>query len=118
MEDSESVSTKHFAHMVFFQLLDLSDPGLELFMDYCVKYLSNHEGMVHFSLGLRAVDIKRDVSDASFDVAMHMIFENRAAFDAYAVSQPHEDFITKTAGMSTGRRVLDSYIERAVTGLP
>jgi len=112
------VSEKYFAHMVFFQLLDLSDPAVDAFLNYCVKYLANHDGQVHFSLGLRAVDIHRDVSDASFDVAMHIIFQNRAAYDAYAASQPHQDFITETAGMSTGRRVLDSYIERAVTGLP
>jgi hypothetical protein len=110
--------SKYFAHMVFFQLLDLSDPAIDAFLDYCVKYLGNHEGQVHFSVGLRAVDIHRDVSDSAFDVAMHIIFENRSAYNAYAASQPHQDFITETAGMSTGRRVLDSYIERAVVGLP
>ncbi|RVD31779.1 Dabb family protein [Mesorhizobium sp. M4B.F.Ca.ET.017.02.2.1] len=109
---------KYFAHMVFFQLLDFSDPAVDAFLDYCVKYLSNHDGQVHFSLGLRAVDIHRDVSDSSFDVAMHIIFENRGKYDDYAASQPHQDFITETAGMSTGRRVLDSYIERRITGLP
>jgi hypothetical protein len=104
--------------MVFFQLLDLSDPAVDVFLDNCVKFLSGHDGQVHFSLGLRAIDIQRDVSDSAFDVAMHIVFENRGKYDDYAASQPHQDFITETAGMSTGRRVLDSYIERAVTGLP
>jgi hypothetical protein len=117
MAEHVHVSKKHFAHMVFFQLLDLSDPAIDAFLDLCVKYLSGHPGQVHFSLGLRAVDIRRDVSDSAFDVAMHIIFENRGKYDAYAASRSHEDFITESAGMSTGRRVLDSYIERSVTGL-
>ena len=118
MENDGSVLSKYFAHMVFFQLLDVSDPAVDAFLGFCDKYLARHEGQVHFSLGLRAVDIHRDVSDAAFDVAMHMIFENRAAYDAYAASQGHDDFITETAGMSTGRRVLDSYIERGEPALP
>jgi Stress responsive A/B Barrel Domain len=115
---SVDVSKRHFAHMVFFQLLDVSEPSTDVFLDSCVKYLSGHPGQIHFSLGLRAVDIHRDVSDSAFDVAMHMIFENRSKYDDYAASQPHQNFITETAGMSTGRRVLDSYIERSVIGLP
>ena len=118
MEIWRDAASKYFAHIVFFQLLDLSDPGVDTFIDYCVKYLANHNGQIHFSVGLRAVDINRDVTDAAFDVAMHVIFENRAAYDAYAASQAHQDFITETAGMSTGRRVFDSYVERAIAGLP
>jgi hypothetical protein len=83
------------------------------------QYLSvGHEGQVHFSVGLRAVDIARDVSDTGFDVSMHIIFENKKKYDEYAASDTHEQFITATAGMSTGRSVLDSYIERPVKGLP
>ncbi len=118
MEKETDISCKYFAHMVFFQLLDLSDPAVDAFLDYCVRYLSGHDGQVHFSLGLRAVNIHRDVSDSSFDVAMHIVFKNRGKYDDYAASQQHADFITDTAGMSTGRRVSDSYIERAVVGLP
>jgi hypothetical protein len=108
---------KFFAHMVFFQLMDLSDHAIDTFLDACVTYLSGHPGQVHFSVGLRAVDIARDVSDTGFDVAMHIVFENREKYNEYAASKTHEEFITVTAGMSTGRRVLDSYIERAVKGL-
>lgn len=114
VEESGGAAEKPFAHMVFFKLMDIADPVLDEFVGACVKYLSGHDGQVHFSVGLRAVDIQRDVSDSSFDVAMHMIFANRAKYDEYAASPPHEEFITATAGMSTGRRVLDSYIETSV----
>jgi len=114
---SKQKNEKFFAHMVFFQLMDLSEHAIDTFLDACVEYLSGHPGQVHFSVGLRAVDIARDVSDTSFDVSMHIIFESKKKYDEYAASESHEAFITATAGMSTGRRVLDSYIERAVTGL-
>jgi len=114
---SKKENDKFFAHMVFFQLMDLSDHAIDTFVGACVKYLSGHPGQVHFSVGLRAVDIARDVSDRSFDVSMHIVFKNKKKYDEYAASETHEAFITATAGMSTGRRVLDSYIEQAVTGL-
>jgi hypothetical protein len=117
MASKPKKNDKFFAHMVFFQLMDLSDHAIGVFLEACVTFLSGHPGQVHFSVGLRAVDIARDVSDAGFDVAMHIIFENREKYNEYAASRTHEEFITATAGMSTGRRVLDSYIERTVIGL-
>jgi len=117
MASKPEKNDKFFAHMVFFQLMDLSDHAVDTFLDACVTYLSEHPGQVHFSVGLRAVDIARDVSDTGFDVAMHIIFINRQKYNEYAASKKHDEFITATAGMSTGRRVFDSYIERAVKGL-
>jgi hypothetical protein len=117
MAGARMKNEKFFAHMVFFKLMDLSDHAVETFLDACVTYLSGHLGQVHFSVGLRAVDIARDVSDTGFDVAMHVVFAGREKYDEYAASKAHEEFITVTAGLSTGRRVFDSYIERAVKGL-
>ena len=115
MDEAGGATEKPFAHMVYFKLMDIADPVVDEFIACCVKYLSGHDGQVHFSVGLRAVDIQRDVSDSSFDVAMHMIFANRAKYDEYAKTERHDEFITATAGMSTGRRVLDSYIEKSVS---
>jgi hypothetical protein len=116
MANQPKKNGKFFAHMVFFELMDLSDHAIGTFLDACVTYLSGHPGQVHFSVGLRAVDIARDVSDTGFDVAMHIIFEDRGKYDEYATSDNHEEFITVTAGMSPDRRVFDSYIERSVIG--
>ena len=117
MPDDKVRPAPNFAHMVFFQLIDTSDHAIDTFVVACIEYLANHDGQIHFSVGLRAVDIERDVSDTGFDVAMHIIFESREKYDDYAGNPRHDEFITVTAGMSTGRRVLDSYIERAVAGL-
>lgn len=99
-----------FAHMVFFQLADRNPALMSKYIDACKRYLSGHAGQVLFAVGPRDIEIQRDVSALDFDVAMHIVFENRDAYDAYAADPRHEEFITETAGMSTGRRVFDSYL--------
>jgi hypothetical protein len=102
--------TRPFAHMFFFQLADTSTDLVDRFIELCEKYLSGHEGQTHFSVGVRALEINRDVSGTNFEVSVHMIFENIAAFNAYSSAPEHEDFITQSAGMSPVRIVYDSYL--------
>jgi hypothetical protein len=103
-----------FAHMFFFQLCNSSTELVDRFVELCVKYLSGHRGQEHFSVGVRALGIHRDVSATNFEVSVHMIFENIAAFQAYSNTQKHEDFITQSAGMSPVRIVYDSYLRFSV----
>jgi hypothetical protein len=103
-----------FAHMVFFQLADRTPTMMTKYIEACEKYLSGHPGQILFSVGPRDVEIQRDVSAVDFDIAMHMVFENRAVYDEYASDPRHEEFITATAGMSTGRRVFDSYLTKMI----
>jgi hypothetical protein len=105
---------KPFAHMFFFQLSDTSRELVKDFIDLCVRYLSGHPGQQHFSIGCRALEINRDVSGTTFDVSVHMIFENIAAFNNYSASESHEEFITQSAGMSPVRIVYDSYLRLSV----
>jgi len=107
---SKQPVANHFAHCTFFRLADTSDSVMRFFMEACKKHLSGHEGMVHFSVGCRALSIRRDVSALDFDVAMHMIFSDYKSYQDYAASDRHQVFITETAGMSTGRIVYDSFI--------
>ncbi|PWU19928.1 MAG: stress responsive protein [Verrucomicrobia bacterium] len=106
--------SRPFAHMFFFQLCDTSPELLRRFIELCRKYLGGHPGQDHFSVGIRALEINRPVSGTNFVVSVHMIFRNKAAFDEYSESPTHEDFITKSAGMSPIRIVYDSYLELAV----
>ena len=46
--------------------------------------------------------MKRDVNDRDFDVALHLVFKNKAAHDQYAESERHQKFIEETR--TTGRR--------------
>lgn len=102
---------KPFAHMFFFQLCDTSPTLVERFVDLCEKYLGRHPGQQHFSIGVRALEIHRDVSGTNFEVSVHMIFDDIDAFNTYSESPTHEDFITESAGMSPERIVYDSYLE-------
>ena len=106
----EAVTSRPFAHMFFFQLADTSRELVQRFIDLCVKYLGGHPGQRHFSVGVRALEINRDVSGTDFEVSVHMIFDDSAAFQAYSASKSHEVFITESAGMSPVRIVYDSYL--------
>lgn len=101
---------KPFAHMFFFQLCDTTPELVIQFIDLCRKYLGGHPGQRHFSVGVRALEIHRDVSGTNFEVSVHMIFDDIDAFGAYSDSPTHEDFITESAGMSPERIVYDSYL--------
>lgn len=100
-----------FAHMFFFQLSDTSPELVNRFIELCRKYLGGHPGQRHFSIGVRALEIHRDVSGTNFEVSVHMIFDDIDAFNTYSESPTHEDFITESAGMSPERIVYDSYLE-------
>ncbi|MGA8029480.1 MAG: Dabb family protein [Bryobacteraceae bacterium] len=102
--------SKPFAHMFFFQLSDTSSELVDRFVELCRKYLGGHPGQRHFSIGIRALEINRDVSGKNFEVSVHMIFDNIEAFNDYSASATHEEFITESAGMSPERIVYDSYL--------
>ena len=96
--------------MFFFQLCDTSPELVARFIKLCKKYLGDHPGQRHFSIGTRALEIHRDVSGTNFEVSVHMIFDDIDAFNTYSASPTHEDFITESAGMSPQRIVYDSYL--------
>jgi hypothetical protein len=99
------------AHLVFFKLTDRSPVTMERFLKHCRDFLSEHRGQIHFSLGVRAPEMTRDVNVLDFDVSMNMVFESIDSYMAYRTHQRHLDFITESAGLSVSRRVYDSYLE-------
>jgi hypothetical protein len=107
-------ANRPFAHMFFFQLSDTSRTLVNDFIDLCVKYLSGHPGQQHFSVGCRALEMNRNVSAKSFEVSIHMIFENFSAYDQYSKDEKHNEFITHSAGMSPDRIVYDSFLRVSV----
>src|SRR5260370_42360710 len=93
-------ANRPFAHMFFFQLCDTTTGLVKRFVELCEKYLGGHPGQRHFSIGIRALEINRDVSGRNFEVSVHMIFDNIVAFSKYSEAPKHEKFITEAAGMS------------------
>jgi hypothetical protein len=111
-------ANKPFAHMFFFQLSDTSKELVNDFIGLCVKYLSHHPGQQHFSIGCRALEMDRNVSAKNFEISIHMIFTDFAAYEKYSKSRQHDEFITHSAGMSPDRTVYDSFLQLSVEPIP
>jgi hypothetical protein len=98
-------------HMVFFQLKDNSPAARQKLVDACKKYLKEHDGVVYFSAGAIAEEFKRDVNDRDFDVALHLVFKNKASHDKYATAKTHLQFIEENKANWKKVRVFDSEIK-------
>jgi hypothetical protein len=101
---------RQLAHMVYFKLKDTSPEAKEKLVAACQKYLAGHDGTVFFAAGVVADDMKRDVNDRDFDVSLHLVFENKAAHDKYAVHPRHLEFIAENKPNWAKVRVFDSYL--------
>lgn len=95
------------AHHVFFTLNDRSDESAEALVAACQKYLDGHDGCVGFAVGRREPDYRREVN-VDYDVSLHVVFENRAAHDAYQVAPRHQKFIEENKDGWAEVRVFDS----------
>jgi hypothetical protein len=103
---------KMLSHDVYFQLKDSSAEAKNKLVAACKKYLSGHEGEVFFAAGVLAEDLKRDVNDLQFDVALHIVFKDLAAHDKYQDHKRHDQFINENKDNWKKVRVFDSYVER------
>jgi len=99
------------AHDVFFSLKDNSPQAEKKLIAACKKYLTDHPGTVRFEVGVLADEMKRDVNDRDFDVALHLVFKSKAAHDQYSQSERHTKFLEETKDNWKKVRVFDSYLE-------
>jgi hypothetical protein len=99
-------------HDVFFALKDHSADARAKVVDACKKYLDGHPGTVAFSAGVLADDINMPVNDRDFDVALHILFKDKASLDQYLESERHKKFIEENKDSWGKVRVFDSYVER------
>jgi hypothetical protein len=99
------------AHMVFFKLAEPGRPAREKLVAACKKHLAGHEGTIHFSVGVLAADLRRDVNDQEFDVALHLVFASKAAHDRYQEHPRHLRFVEENRSLWSKVRVFDSYLE-------
>jgi hypothetical protein len=98
-------------HMVFFELKEKSAENKKKIVDACYKYLKNHDGVLYFSAGSRAEDVKEGVSATDWDVALHIVFKNKAALQKYGPHPDHLKFIEENRAMWKGVKVYDSVID-------
>jgi hypothetical protein len=113
--DRDLLEIRMLAHNVFFALNDNSAAARKKLLDACRKYLTPHAGIVFFTCGTLADELKRPVNDRDFDVGLHIIFADQAAHDRYQAAPLHHQFIAENKDNWKKVRVFDSVVEQAET---
>ncbi|HEV2971855.1 MAG TPA: Dabb family protein [Pirellulales bacterium] len=108
MAAEPKVREAQLAHIVFFALNDSTPENRRKLVEACKTHLTDHPGEVYFSVGTPNPDLQRDVNDRDFDVALHVVFESRAAHDAYQSAPRHLKFIEENKATWKKVRVFDS----------
>jgi hypothetical protein len=99
------------AHNVYFTLHDNSSAARQKLVDACRQYLSGHPGQVWFAAGTLAAELKREVNDRDFDVALTVVFQSQAAHDRYQQAERHLRFIAENKANWRQVRVFDSCLD-------
>jgi hypothetical protein len=101
-------------HNVYFSLKDNSKPAQDKLLAACKKYLTGHPGTVFFACGTLAQELRREVNDRDFDVALHIIFQDQATHDQYQEAAQHQKFIAENKANWKKVRVFDSIGEQSI----
>ena len=96
------------SHVVCFKLKDSSPAKVQAMVDDCHKYLKNHSGVHFFAAGTLAKEYARPVNDHDFDVCLNIVFDSRAAHDAYQTVEDHLTFIAQNKESWGKVRVFDA----------
>ena len=96
------------AHNVYFTLNDKSEAGQAALVAACREHLTGHPGVLFFACGTREAGLSRPVNDQGFDVALHLVFESKAAHDVYQDSDRHVAFVEGNKHCWERARVFDS----------
>ncbi len=98
-------------HNVFFALKDNSKAAQEKLLAACNTYLTGHPGTHFFACGGLAEELRREVNDRDFDVALHVIFQDQTFHDKYQADPRHLQFIAENKENWKKVRVFDSVAE-------
>jgi hypothetical protein len=99
------------SHSVFFSLHDNSPAAIERLVVACKTYLTGHPGACFFAAGTLAGECQRPVNDRAFDVALHVVFVDGPAHDAYQQAARHLTFIEENKANWKQVRVFDAWVE-------
>jgi hypothetical protein len=99
-------------HVVYFTLKENTAEGRQRLTDACRKYLAHHPGTVFFATGTLAEDFRRDVNVRDWDVALHLVFTDKAAHDRYQEHPDHVAFVNENKETWARVRVFDSEVAR------
>jgi len=102
-----------FGHCVYFTLKDKSDTAVQSLIDDCHQYLATIPGIVFYAAGPLASEMQRPVNDRDFDVALNVVFTDKAAGDTNQTHDNHTAFIAKQSANWEQVRVFDAHVEGA-----
>lgn len=97
-------------HMVYFNLKDSNPANRHRLVEACKKYLTGHAGTVYFAAGVLAEEFTREVNDRHWDVALHLVFQDKAGHDQYQDHPRHHEFIAENKDTWKSVRVFDSLL--------
>jgi hypothetical protein len=104
------VSDKQVAHMVFFTLKESSNETVQALIDSCNCYLTDHDGVVYYSVGARGAEFDRPLNKQTYDVGLHVVFADKAAHDVYQTAPRHLTFIAENKDSWETVGIFDSYV--------
>jgi quinol monooxygenase YgiN len=100
-------------HTVYFTLKDDTPENRAALVASCHEHLQGHEGTLHFAVSTLAEDMQGQANDTEFDVAISLVFEDKAALQAYSKNPRHLTFIRENMPTWAKVRVFDSYVAQA-----
>jgi hypothetical protein len=104
------------SHDVYFTLKDKSPEAKKELVAGCKKFLSEHPGTVWFAAGVLVGEHEREVNDRGFDVALHIVFKDKASHDKYQEAPGHHKFIEEFKYNWESVRVFDSWLDASSHG--
>ena len=98
------------AHNVYFSLNAVTEGTIAALIADCKTYLAVQPGIVSFACGVLEAELNRPVNVRDFDVSLHIIFESKAAHDAYQVAPLHDEFVARQKDNWKTVRVFDTAV--------
>ena len=97
------------AHDVYFTLHDDTPEARAALAEAC-RSLAHLDGVLSLSVGPPAEELVRPVNVLAFDVALHVVFADRAAHDRYQSSPEHQALLKTWSERFETVRVFDSWV--------
>ena len=104
-------ATQRLAHDVYFSLNDASPAARDALVAACKKYLTGHEGIVAFSVGVLAAELEPSGERSRLRRRAPHHFASRAAHDQYQDAPRHKQFIEENQNNWKKVRVFDSLVD-------
>ena len=87
--------TLMLSHVVIFWIKpDAAPDAADQLLAGCLQYLKDLPGVVNFHAG-KMVPSHRPVVDQSYQVALNVVFTDKAAEEAYQIDPTHLEFVEK-----------------------